>query len=144
MIRFTKSIKVSGKYKSSSPYGWIFESITRIDSVQLKKGDRFVLYTPELGGSLGSSWFVTDSTNSILKGIALGHATSSSGSSPSGLSNFSINSGGGGSSPGYMYEIRIPIPHDGKYYIRVNSSQYWPVGTTNATWDIGALYYEIN
>jgi hypothetical protein len=139
-----ESIKVSGKYKSSSPYGWIFESITRIDSVQLKKGDRFVLYTPELGGSLGSSWFVTDSTNSILKGIALGHATSSSGSSPSGLSNFSINSGGGGSSPGYMYEIRIPIPHDGKYYIRVNSSQYWPVGTTNATWDIGALYYEIN
>lgn len=139
-----ESIKVTGKYKSSSPYGWIFESITKIDSIQLKKGDRFVLYTPELGGSIGSSWFVTDTTNNTLKGIALGHATSSSGSSPSGLSNFSINSGGSGSSPGYMYEIRIPIPHDGKYYIRVKSSQYWPVGTTNATWDIGALYYEIN
>ena len=136
--------KVSGKYKSSSPYGWVFESIVKIDSLLLKKGDRLVVYTPSIGGTLGTNWSVIDSAGNSLKGIVIGHETSQSGGAPTGMSSFNIGSSGGASNPNALFEIHVPISTNGKYYIRVNSSMYMPVGTSNATWDVGALYYEIN
>jgi hypothetical protein len=140
---FSGTTFVKGTAYSTSGTTVCYRDTTNLDTLNLSKGDRVVLYTNGQSASSGFIYFVDSALNNMFS-LNIVHGKKADGSAPTGQSSWSYNSynsAGTGGSYINILETRIQIPHDGVYYVRCRSTF---CSRTTDTWGVGEYYYEVN
>lgn len=122
---FHKSVTLSATLKSiSSPYGWIWEVDSKVDTFNLQKGDRIVIYTSPSGYGNG----IINQSNSIV--------------GPTGVvSNIvTINN----NSTSWGEELHYTAEYSGTIYLKIIRQIFVNPGTTGVTINVNPWYVEIN
>lgn len=140
-------ISISATLKSTgSPYGWIWEASSKIDTFSLVKGDRIVVYSTSFGLITGlvGSLKILDNKGTAQNAFIISHESTTSGSSPQGLSYAELSSAAGASNPSRICEIHFTAPQNGTYYFNYTSQTFTSPGATSASINAGPWYVEVN
>jgi hypothetical protein len=133
-----------GTWIRSTPYGYEFRDTSIIDTLNLKSGDRLVLYGETYSNSSGWKNFqITDTSGNTVNFLSISHAGNNSSSpSSSGITAANWTNGAGGG----IVEIHLPVTETGTYYINVTTQFLQPssYGPTVLPRNLGWWYYEIN
>ncbi len=144
---YRSGVSLNATLKStSSPYGWIWEASSKIDTFTLTKGDRIVIYSTSFGliSGLVGSLSILDKNGTTQNAFMISHESTTSGSSPQGLSYAALTNTASASTPSRIYEIHFTAPQNGTYYFSCISQTFTSPGATSAYLNAGPWYVEIN
>ena len=144
---YHSSISIAASLKSTgSPYGWVYEINSKVDTFSLKKGDRLVIYSTSVGliNGLIGGWKVVDATGAAQNAFMITHESSTSGSSAQGMSYADWSNNSVSSNPSRICEIHFTAPQNGIYYLNIISQIFTSPGVNSASINSGSWYVEIN